>query len=131
LGRRFRALKLWFVIRDYGISGLQNKLRSHLAWALELKAIIEQENDFELLAPVNFATVCFRFKPENITDEEEINILNEKILNTLNAQGKIYFTHTKLNKKYTLRLVIGQTNTRREHVIKAFELIKKAAYAQV
>ncbi len=127
LGRRFRALKLWFVIRSFGTKGIQDKIASHLQWAKELEQQIEDSKDFELLAPVPLATVCFRYKPNNMDDLEKINRLNERLMEQLNASGKLYLTHTKLDGKYTLRMVIGQTNMEKRHVQQAWELIKTTA----
>ncbi|HPT11977.1 MAG TPA: aminotransferase class I/II-fold pyridoxal phosphate-dependent enzyme [Bacteroidales bacterium] len=126
LGRRFRALKLWAVIRDFGVEGLQEKVREHIRIARSLGEWIQQSPDFELLAPVTINTVCFRYKPEGTT-EEAINKLNEKLNHRLNDGGKIYLTHTTLNGKYTLRMVTAQTNVTEVHVKRAWELIQKEA----
>jgi aromatic-L-amino-acid decarboxylase len=123
LGRRFRALKLWFVIRSFGVKGLRNKLRKQLAIARELESWISNNPDFEILAPVMFNLVCFRFHPKGIEDLDKLNALNEKILLRLNASGKQYLSHTKLNGIYTLRMVTGQTNVEIEHVRSAWEQI--------
>jgi aromatic-L-amino-acid decarboxylase len=127
LGRRFRALKLWFVIRSFGVEGLRKKIGDHLCWAQELAAEIQKTVDFELMAAVHFATVCFRFKPAEIDDTETLNHLNQTLMNQLNDQGCLFLTHTKLNSQFTLRLVIGQTNQTRQHVLAAFENIKHAS----
>ncbi|OGU14898.1 MAG: amino acid decarboxylase [Ignavibacteria bacterium GWB2_35_12] len=124
LGRRFRALKLWFVIRSFGVSGLQEKLRLHIKLAQDLVKNIESENDFEILAPVPFNTICFRYKPAGVVHEEEINKINEKLLSKLNETGKLFLTHTKLNEKYVIRFMIGQTNVNEKHVSETWELIK-------
>ena len=129
LGRRFRALKLWFVIRAYGASGIREKVRQSIGWARELAAEIEAAEDFEMLAPVPFATLCFRFAPKGVTGTETLNQLNAKLMETLNDTGKIYLTHTKLRDIYTLRLVIGQTNQTRDHVFAAWKRIKETASA--
>jgi aromatic-L-amino-acid decarboxylase len=126
LGRRFRALKLWNVIRSYGVKGLQEKVRYHIEIAAKLSKWISAEPDFEILAPVVISVVCFRFKPLGM-DEEQVNKLNEKLNHLLNDSGKIYLTHTVLNGKYTLRMVTAQTNVTLTHVEKAWELIKSAA----
>lgn len=126
LGRRFRALKLWSVIRSYGTTGLQEKIRYHISLATRLKELISAEPDFELLAPVSLNVVCFRYHPTG-TDEEKLNRLNEKLNHMLNDTGKIYLTHTSLNGRYTLRMVTGQTNVTLEHVERAWDLIKKTA----
>jgi aromatic-L-amino-acid/L-tryptophan decarboxylase len=127
LGRRFRALKLWFVIRSYGLQGLQEKLRNHLAIAGELKSWILQHPDFELLAPVTFNLVCFRFHPGGIDDLETLNRLNERLLLAVNSTGTVYISHTKLKEKYALRLVASQTHVELEHVRKGWNLILEKA----
>ena len=127
LGRRFRALKLWFVIRNFGVNGLKEKIRDHIEYAKELENLINQSEDFEMITPRTLNLVCFRYKPNNSLDDEVVNDLNENILQELNKTGKLYITHTKLQGKYALRLVIGQTNVTRNHVINAWELIKSTA----
>jgi aromatic-L-amino-acid decarboxylase len=126
LGRRFRALKLWSVIRSYGVAGLQEKVRYHIRIASELEKMILQEPDFEILAPVVVSVVCFRYRREGC-QEEELNTLNEKLNHLLNDSGLIYLTHTVLNGKYTLRMVTAQTNVTMAHVEKAWSLIKSSA----
>jgi aromatic-L-amino-acid decarboxylase len=122
LGRRFRALKLWCVIRMYGVQGLQEKIRYHIGIAARLAEMITRETDFELMAPVKLNTVCFRYLPEGM-NREQVNLLNEKINHKLNDSGKIYLSHTTLNGLYTLRMVTAQTNVTLEHVEKAWTLI--------
>lgn len=126
LGRRFRALKLWFVLRSYGAEGLRAKLRQHIAWAQELRGWMEATPDFEVLAPSPFGLVCFRYAPAGTTEQERER-LNVAIKERLNASGKLYLTHTKLAGIYTLRLVIGQTEVTREHVERAWQLVRAAA----
>jgi aromatic-L-amino-acid/L-tryptophan decarboxylase len=123
LGRRFRALKLWFVIRSFGIKGLQERLREQLAIALELKSWIEQSPDFEILAPVHFNLVCFRFHPAGKDGPDELDRLNEKLILEVNKTGRMYITHTKLNGMYSLRMVTAQTNVQLHHVKNAWDLI--------
>jgi aromatic-L-amino-acid/L-tryptophan decarboxylase len=126
LGRRFRALKLWSVIRTYGVEGLRNKVRNHIGIAKELSEMISKEVDFEILAPVIISVVCFRYIPVGY-NEDQINVLNEKLNHQLNDSGKLYLSHTVLNGKYTLRMVTAQTNVTHEHVEKAWLLIKDTA----
>jgi aromatic-L-amino-acid decarboxylase len=126
LGRRFRALKLWSVIRSYGTEGLQEKVRYHISIASRLSELILKEEDFEILAPVIISVVCFRYIPAGL-DEQKLNVLNEKLNHHLNDSGKIYLSHTVLTGKYTLRMVTAQTNVTLEHVEKAWDLIKKTA----
>ena len=125
LGRRFRALKLWFVIRNFGIEGLQQKIKFHIDLAKYLSQKIENSPDFELLAPVPLNTICFRYHPSSLEDSLELNRLNEELLHRLNETGKLYMTHTKLDGKYTLRLVTGQTYTQKKHVDNAWLLIQE------
>ncbi len=127
LGRRFRALKLWFVIRSFGVSGLQEKLRYHIKLAGKFTELLKSDNHFEILAPVTMNVICFRYLPEKIKEEQEINRFNEALLNHINSTGKIYLSHTKLNNKYTIRMVIGQTNVSERHVDNAWNIIKMAA----
>jgi aromatic-L-amino-acid/L-tryptophan decarboxylase len=126
LGRRFRALKLWSVIRTYGIEGLRDTVRNHIAIAAKLSEMISVETDFEILAPVIISVVCFRFIPAGYT-EDQINIINEKLNHQLNDSGKLYLSHTVLNGRYTLRMVTAQTNVTIGHVQKAWFLIRETA----
>jgi len=122
LGRRFRALKLWFVLRSYGSEGLQSILRGHHEFAENFAEKLRQHTDFEIVAPLNFNLVCFRFCPKNHS-ESELDQLNEQLLHRLNATGKVFLTHTKLNGKYIIRAVFGQTFLEQKHVEKLWELI--------
>jgi aromatic-L-amino-acid decarboxylase len=118
LGRRFRALKLWFVIRHYGVEGLQAVVLEHLRLARELASWVESDPDFELAAPVPINLVCFR----HVGGDE----VNEAIMHRLNDSGKLFLTHTKLGGRFTLRMSIGQMRTEERHVRRAWELIKAA-----
>ena len=126
LGRRFRALKLWSVIRSYGTEGLQEKVRYHINIASSLADWVRKEHDFELLAPPSLSLVCFRYKREGYSGEE-LDRINEKLNHTLNDSGKIYLSHTSLRGKYTLRMVTAQTNVTLERVQNAWQLIMKTA----
>ncbi len=126
LGRRFRALKLWSVIRLYGVEELRNKVRYHIQLAARLKEMISSESDFEILAPVTICVVCFRYKPSG-ADEAHLNALNEKLNHQLNDSGKLYLSHTVLRGKYTLRMVTAQTNVSLDHVTAAWERIRETA----
>jgi len=127
LGRRFRALKLWFVIRNYGVAGLQAMVRRHITLAQHLANEIEQLDDFELLAPVPLAVVCFRFHPAGVDDPTELDRLNESLLEAVNGTGRMYLTHTKLAGSYALRMVTAQTNVSEEDVHAGWGLIVRAA----
>lgn len=126
LGRRFRALKLWSVIRTYGVEGLREKIRYHIGLGKKISVWISEEKDFEILAPVNICVVCFRYKPAGF-NESQLNVINEKLNHSLNDTGKLYISHTNLNGIYTLRMVTAQTNVSDVHVEKAWELIKSTA----
>jgi aromatic-L-amino-acid decarboxylase len=123
LGRRFRALKLWFVIRHYGVEGLQYHIRKHVALAQEFAKWVEESEDFELAAPVPLNLVCLRHKGGDA--------VNEAILGRLNASGELYLTHTKLDGRYTLRMSIGQSHTERRHVADAWRRMQQEAAESV
>lgn len=125
LGRRFRALKLWFVIRSYGVEGLQAILREHIRLAQLFKSWVEEHPKFELMAPVPFSLVCFRLNDGR--EEKALDALNKKLLENINATGKVFLTHTTLRGKYVLRLAIGQRTTQERHVREAWDLIVKKA----
>ncbi len=127
LGRRFRALKLWFVLRSYGVRGIQEKVRYHLGLAESVKERIEASDDFQLLAPVPFSLVCFRYAPPEITDEQSLNALNERLLDEINKSGKLFLTHTKLGENYTIRIVTSQTNVTQADVDLAWKIITDTA----
>ncbi|KAA3618688.1 MAG: aminotransferase class I/II-fold pyridoxal phosphate-dependent enzyme [Calditrichaeota bacterium] len=126
LGRRFRALKLWFMIRNFGVRGIQEKVRFHIKIAQNLSKKIEQHVDFELMVPTVLNALFFRYKPE--TDQDyDVNSLNERLLQGLNASGSIYLTHTKIDSEFVIRMVIGQTYVMEKHVNNAWKLIQDVA----
>lgn len=127
LGRRFRALKLWFVIRMYGVSGLQKMIRNHLKWAQELAKEINDNPDFELLAPVPLNLICFRYHPHGVYDPAQLDALNRRLLEKLNGSGEVYLTHTRLDGKFTLRFVASQTQVTRDDIFRAWDLILRTA----
>ena len=124
LGRRFRSLKLWFIIRYFGVEGLAERIRKHIELAKEFADRIENEKDFELMAPVLFSTVCFRVNPGN-KSEQQLNELNEKLLDNINTSGKLFLSHTKLDGKFVIRVTIGSIRHERRHILEAWELINK------
>jgi aromatic-L-amino-acid decarboxylase len=126
LGRRFRALKLWFVIRSYGVEGLRALLRKHVALACELAGWIGDTPGFELMAPVPFGLVCFRYRPKDLPDAE-IDEVNRRLLARVNATRRVHLTHTQLGGRFVIRMAIGQRETERRHVAEAWRLIKEAA----
>lgn len=131
LGRRFRALKLWFVIREMGVSGIQEKIRNHVAWGQWLAEEIEKHVEFDLLAPVPLNTVCFRFDPPET--EEAVDQLNRQIMENINESGELFFMQMVLEGRFALRLAFGNSNLEKRHVEKAWQLIQTEAqkvYAQ-
>ncbi len=119
LGRRFRSLKLWFVLRSFGVEGIRERIRRHVGLAREFAGWVADDPRFELAAPAPLALVCFRHRGGEQA--------NQQILDRLNASGRICLSHTRLDEKLTLRLSIGQTNTERRHVEQAWDLIREAA----
>src|SRR4051794_38522064 len=119
LGRRFRALKLWFVIRHYGIEGLQHHVREHVRLTQQFVQWVRDDARFELAAPAPLNLVCFRLKSG---DEA-----NQKLMERLNQSGDIFLTHTRLDNKFTLRVCIGQTHTTERHVAQAWKRIQQEA----
>ncbi len=124
LGRRFRSLKPWFIIRYFGVEGLQDRIREHIHLAKEFAGWIDSHPDFERMAPTDFGVVCFRAYPKNVDDEDELNALNEKLLDKINKSGKLFLSHTKLNGKYVLRISISGIRTSEQNVKYAQQLIE-------
>jgi aromatic-L-amino-acid decarboxylase len=116
LGRRFRALKLWFVMRRYGREGLAARIRDHVAWAQELARMIAADERFELAAPVPLSLICFRRKG---SDEA-----NRELLARVNATGAVLLSPTVLRDRFVLRLAIGNFATTRDHVQRAWEIVQ-------
>ena len=121
LGRRFRSLKLWFVIRHYGVQGLQHHVREHVRLGQQFADWVRNDEHFELAAPSPLSLVCFRHKGGDAA--------NQAIMDRLNRSGDLFLTHTKLNGKLTLRLSVGQTNTQARHVGRAWKRIGEEASA--
>jgi len=116
LGRRFRSLKLWFVIRYFGRQGLAERLREHMRLAKEFGEWIDSHSVFERMAPVPLSAVCFRAAPSKEMSVEELNTFNEKLMNEINSTGKVFISHTVLNGKFTLRFVVSGLRTEKKHV---------------
>ena len=119
LGRRFRSLKLWFILRTYGRERLAAFIRDQIAWAQELAKQIEEHPNFEIAAPQAFSLICLRYKG---SDDE-----NRAILDRVNSTGEIFLSHAALNGRYVIRIAIGNLGTGRRHVQRAWELIRHAA----
>jgi len=127
LGRRFRSLKLWFVIRSFGVDGLISRIREHCRLAADFASWVDDEPAFERLAPVPFSVVCFRFHPSDVQDEKALERMNLQLLDAVNSTGEVFLSHTKLNGRYTMRMAIGNLATRPQHVMRAWELIRAHA----
>jgi aromatic-L-amino-acid decarboxylase len=140
LGRRFRALKLWMVIRYFGHEGLAAHIREHIRLAQDLAVWVDADPDMERLAPTPFSTVCFRFCPRDLakqlqsadTDEVHkinayLNELNEAVIDAVNATGEAFLSHTRLHGRYTIRIAIGNIRTTMEHVAHVWELVRGEA----
>jgi aromatic-L-amino-acid/L-tryptophan decarboxylase len=128
LGRRFRALKLWMILRYFGADGIRSRLERHMQLARTFAGWIDAHPDFERLAPVPFSVVCFRAKPRGREWlEPQLEALNQKVLDTVNQSGEVFLSHTKLNGRFTLRLAVGHIRTTERHVGRAWELLQQAA----
>jgi aromatic-L-amino-acid decarboxylase len=123
LGRRFRALKLWMIVRYFGAQGIRDRLSEHMRLARLFAGWVDADPDFERLAPVPFSVVCFRAKPRGREwSEAGLEALNQRLLDAMNATGEVFLSHTKLNGRFTLRLAIGNLRTEQRHVARAWEL---------
>lgn len=126
LGRRFRSLKLWLVLRYFGRAGIIANIRHHVALARSLADWVEDEPGWRLMAPVHLGLVTLRYEPGDAS-VDETNALNERILERVNAGGRAFLTHTKLDGRTTLRVAIGNLKTTREHVARVWRLLQEAA----
>lgn len=125
LGRRFRSLKLWFVIRYFGVEGLQNIIREHLRLGEMFADCIDRHPQFERLAPTPLSTICFRAIPNSDMNDTELDEFNKNLMDGINNTGRLLLSHTKLNNKFTIRLSISGIRTTEKHVLAAWELIKE------
>jgi len=128
LGRRFRSLKLWFVMRYFGQEGLIERIREHCRLARFFASWVDNSEDFEMLAPVPFALCCFRACPQGVDDPDAFN---EKIMNEINASGEAYLSHTKLDGKFTLRLSVGSIRVEERHLRKVWDLLNEKVNADL
>jgi aromatic-L-amino-acid decarboxylase len=126
LGRRFRALKLWFVFRHFGARGLRERLRAHVALAAQFAGWVEEEADWELCAAHPFALVCFRHAPAGL-DARALDAHNERLMHAANATGEIFLSHTKLDGTFVLRLAIGNLRTGQADIETAWRVLRSAA----
>jgi aromatic-L-amino-acid decarboxylase len=126
LGRRFRALKLWMIIRAFGVDGLAERLRAHCTLAREFAEWVRASGDWELMAPVPFSLICFRYAPGGTSDAER-DRMNETIMHAVNDGGEVFLSHTKLGGRFVLRLSVGNIRTEERHVALAWEKLREAA----
>ena len=129
LGRRFRALKLWMVMRYFGSEGIRTRLRDHGRLARQFAGWVDAESSWERMAPVPFSVVCFRCHPSGMDAEPALEELNAGIMDRVNRSGEVFLSHTKLEGKYVLRMAIGNIRTTDAHVARAWELLRQAAGA--
>lgn len=127
LGRRFRALKLWFVLRHFGAEGIRQKLRGHIALAQEFASWVRAQPHWEILAPHPLSVVCFRYAPPG-RDEAALETLNTSIMHAVNATGEVFISHTKIDGRYAIRLAIGNLRTQRSDVKHAWNILERAAH---
>jgi aromatic-L-amino-acid/L-tryptophan decarboxylase len=127
LGRRFRALKLWFVIRHYGAEGLRQRVAAHIELARELADQVAAAPDFDLVTPLALSLFSFRYHPPGVDDEAALDALNQRLLEILNDSGELYLTQTLVGGRYAIRFVVGQTTTERRHVQAAWTKIRETA----
>jgi len=128
LGRRFRALKLWFVLRSYGVAEIRRIIASHIQMAGEVAAWMEAAEDFEILAPLSLALFNFRFHPKGVNDAAELDRLNERLLLALNDSGDLYLTQNNVRGAFAIRFAVGQTYTEPRHVAAAWQAIQNTAW---
>jgi aromatic-L-amino-acid decarboxylase len=126
LGRRFRALKLWFVLRHFGAEGIREHLRRHIALAQEFASWVEAELGWEVLAPHPLSVVCFCYAPPG-SSEVQRDALNAEILRAVNATGEVFLSHTKIDGRYAIRLAIGNLRTQKGDVQHAWRLLRQEA----
>ena len=133
MGRRFRGLKLWFVLRWYGRAGLQALLRRHVELAREFAAWVDAAEEWDRVAPAPMSTVLFRYHPRGVDDEGVLRPFNERILAAVNAEGSSFSSHTEVRRGddviYALRLAVGNARTERRHVEGFWRRLQEAAAA--
>jgi aromatic-L-amino-acid decarboxylase len=125
LGRRFRSLKLWMVLRHFGAAGMRSALSEHIRLAQLFSQWVDADPDFERLAPVPFSVVCFRARPAGVPmSEADLDVFNEHLMHDVNATGDVFLSHTRLHDRFALRLAIGHLKTTERHVSHAWELLR-------
>ena len=127
LGRRFRSLKLWFVLRYFGRQGIIDALREHVRLAALFAGWVDQAGDFERLAPTPLSVVAFRHRPVGVEDEGRLDEVNMTLLDRVNASGEVFLSHTRVDGRYAIRLAVGNLRSRERHVRRAWDLLREAA----
>ncbi len=134
LGRRFRALKLWFLIRYFGIEGLRRRVDEHIRLARDFAGWVDAAPEFERLAPVPFSTVCFRYRPAALIRHQDhpayhrrLDELNARLIDGVNGSGEVFLSHTRLRDRFAIRIAIGNLRTEARHVERAWALIRREA----
>ena len=126
LGRRFRALKLWMILRHFGAEGIRTRLSEHMRLARLFASWVEADADFEMLAPVPFSVVCFRARPaDRVWSDADLDRLNEALIERVNRSGDVFLSHTKLDGRFTIRLAVGHLKTTERHVQRAWDLLRE------
>jgi aromatic-L-amino-acid decarboxylase len=134
LGRRFRSLKMWMLLRYFGFAGLRMRIQEHIDWAQELASWIDQEPDAERLAPVPFSTVCFRWRPRELAGREgepdvaaALDSLNERLMARVNEGGEFFLSHTRLHDRFAIRIALGNLHSERRHVERVWGVVCQLA----
>ena len=136
LGRRFRALKLWLMIRWFGLAGFRRRISHHLEMAQALAGWVDADPDFERLARVPFSTVCLRYRPRSLVGREaepevaaHLDDVNARLIDAVNRTGEIFLSHTRLTGRFTIRVALGHVRAEDRHVARAWELLRREAAA--
>lgn len=131
LGRRFRSLKLWMVMRYFGQEGLAARIHEHIRLSQQVTSWVDEDPDFERLAPTPFSAICFRAHPQGMDDGAQLDALNERIMNRVNAAGRYFLSHTKLHDHYTIRIAIGNLRTTEQDVRNVWAQLQESLVAEV
>ena len=128
LGRRFRSLKLWMILRSFGARALREHIQRHMELAQQFARSIDEHPDFERLAPVPFSVVCFRWRPARTNlSEGQLDEANERLLDAVNRSGDVFLSHTRIRGRFALRLAVGHLRTTEEHIARAWSLLREHA----
>jgi aromatic-L-amino-acid decarboxylase len=128
LGRRFRSLKLWMILRSFGARAIRERLSEHIRLAQQFAQWVDAHQDFERLAPVPFSVVCFRWNPTGLLlADDRLDAANERLLDLVNSGGQVFLSHTRLKGRLALRVAIGHLKTTENHVQRAWDLLTKHA----